>query len=64
MQKAKSPETGYRQYLNSLIEDDMRYENLERWLWRFLVFFITAFIVWAIYILHIILDYRLTITLR
>jgi|GEM_PF-2735992 len=64
MQKAKPPETGYRQYLDSLIEDDIRYEMLERWLCRLLVFFIAAFFVWAIYILHIILDYRLTITLR
>jgi len=64
MQKSTPPETGYRQYLDSMIEDDLRYEVLKRWICRLLVLTIVAFIVWAIYFIHIVTDYRLTITLR
>jgi uncharacterized membrane protein (DUF485 family) len=64
MQKSTSPALGYRGYLDSLIQDDARYEALKRRLCRLLVLAAMAFIIWGIYFIHIIINYRLTITLR
>jgi len=51
---------GVGKLLDSLIEDDIRFEAAEKKLIRMLILGGVAFVLWAIYFIHVIQNYRLT----
>lgn len=65
MKRFSSP--GVVKSLDSLIENDMRFETSEKKLLRIVVFgtvlfvlWTVMFVLWAIYFIHVIQNYRLT----